>query len=233
MSAAQSKPAEPSMEEILASIRRIISDDQAAKAPEAPPASPQPAAPVVARAPEPAAPVMPAPVQPAPPAAPPRAAPPVEEDDEDIMDLAPKPLLRKEPEPHLIHDDPVDNDLAFEDIKSEAAPVSTRPPVLSSQSEFDAIMAAAEFDAAPLPPPSEAVASAPAERLLSPSTDRVVTTAFSSLASTVLANNARTLENLVEEMMRPMIKTWLDDNLPSIVERLIKAEIERVARGGR
>jgi uncharacterized protein len=33
--------------------------------------------------------------------------------------------------------------------------------------------------------------------------------------------------------MRPMIKNWLDDNLPNIVERLIKAEIERVARGGR
>jgi uncharacterized protein len=33
--------------------------------------------------------------------------------------------------------------------------------------------------------------------------------------------------------MRPMIKTWLDDNLPHVVERLVKAEIERVSRGGR
>jgi uncharacterized protein len=236
MSAAQSKPAEPSMEEILASIRRIISDDQAAKAPDAPPAPPQPAAPVVARVPEPVAPVAPPPPQPAAPPMPPapaRAAQPIEEDDEDIMDLAPKPLMRKEPEPHMILDDPVDNDLTFDEVKPESAPVSALPPVLSSQSEFDAIMAAAEFDATPPPPPPEPVASAPAERLLSASTDRVVTTAFSSLATTVLANNARTLENLVEEMMRPMIKTWLDDNLPSIVERLIKAEIERVARGGR
>jgi cell pole-organizing protein PopZ len=34
-------------------------------------------------------------------------------------------------------------------------------------------------------------------------------------------------------MMRPMLKTWLDDNLPALVERLVRTEIERVARGGR
>ena len=34
-------------------------------------------------------------------------------------------------------------------------------------------------------------------------------------------------------MLRPMLKTWLDENLPSLVERLVKAEIQRVARGGR
>ncbi len=36
---------------------------------------------------------------------------------------------------------------------------------------------------------------------------------------------------LTREMLRPMLKTWLDDNLPVIVERLVSAEIERVARG--
>ena len=43
--------------------------------------------------------------------------------------------------------------------------------------------------------------------------------------------NARTLEDLVQDMLRPMLKAWLDDNLPSMVERLVRAEIERVARG--
>jgi cell pole-organizing protein PopZ len=57
--------------------------------------------------------------------------------------------------------------------------------------------------------------------------------AFNMLAHTVLSSNARTLEDLVREMLRPMLKNWLDDNLPTIVERLIRAEIERVARGGR
>jgi cell pole-organizing protein PopZ len=44
--------------------------------------------------------------------------------------------------------------------------------------------------------------------------------------------NARTLEDLVREMLRPMLKVWLDDNLPGMVERLVRAEIERVSRGG-
>jgi cell pole-organizing protein PopZ len=47
----------------------------------------------------------------------------------------------------------------------------------------------------------------------------------------VLVQNARTLEDLVREMLRPMLKSWLDDNLPGMVERLVRAEIERVSRG--
>jgi cell pole-organizing protein PopZ len=47
----------------------------------------------------------------------------------------------------------------------------------------------------------------------------------------VLAENARTLEDIVKEMMRPMLKQWLEENLPGLVERLVRAEIERVARG--
>jgi hypothetical protein len=49
----------------------------------------------------------------------------------------------------------------------------------------------------------------------------------------VLSENARTLEDIVKEMMRPMLKDWLDENLPGLVERIVRAEIERVARGGR
>jgi len=67
--------------------------------------------------------------------------------------------------------------------------------------------------------------------LLSDHTTAAVTSAFGSLAHTVLVQNARTLEDLVREMLRPMLKTWLDDNLPTIVERLVRAEIERVSRG--
>ena len=46
-----------------------------------------------------------------------------------------------------------------------------------------------------------------------------------------LQADARTLEDLDKEMLRPMLKSWLDDNLPSLVERIVKAEIERVSRG--
>jgi cell pole-organizing protein PopZ len=80
---------------------------------------------------------------------------------------------------------------------------------------------------------SEAGARGEAERaqLLSRETSAAVDSAFNSLAQTVLVQNARTLEDLVREMLRPMLKTWLDDNLPGMVERLVRAEIERVSRG--
>jgi cell pole-organizing protein PopZ len=76
--------------------------------------------------------------------------------------------------------------------------------------------------------------SSPEDRtLLSERSDAAVSGAFSVLAHTILAQNARTLEDLVAEMLRPMLKDWLDENLPSLVEKLVKEEIERVSRGRR
>ncbi|MFY9899656.1 MAG: DUF2497 domain-containing protein, partial [Xanthobacteraceae bacterium] len=66
--------------------------------------------------------------------------------------------------------------------------------------------------------------------LMSNATSAAVDSAFNALAQTVLVHNARTLEDLVREMLRPMLKVWLDDNLPGLVERLVRAEIERVSR---
>jgi uncharacterized protein len=55
-----------------------------------------------------------------------------------------------------------------------------------------------------------------------------VHSAWNELAQTVLVENGRTLQDLVREMLRPMLKSWLDDNLPTVVERLVLAEIERI-----
>ena len=85
----------------------------------------------------------------------------------------------------------------------------------------------------PEPEPAPVKASKPQPQLLSPTTDAAVSSAFQNLAHTILSDNARTLEDLVKEMLRPMLKTWLDDNLPAMVERMVRAEIERVSRGGR
>jgi cell pole-organizing protein PopZ len=79
------------------------------------------------------------------------------------------------------------------------------------------------------PPPS--IIDDPA--LMSPAATAAVSAAFNSLASTILSKDARTLEDLVREMMKPMLRSWLDDNLPSLVERLVRSEIERVSRSGR
>lgn len=74
--------------------------------------------------------------------------------------------------------------------------------------------------------------------LLSPAVDAAVMAAFESLGDvslgqTALPEQGRTVEDLIKEILRPMLKTWLDDHLPDIVERLVRAEIERVARNGR
>jgi uncharacterized protein len=87
-------------------------------------------------------------------------------------------------------------------------------------------------DAPAGPEAHAAFAQVPDDTLLSPRTTAAVDTAFSSLAHTMLSQNPRTLEDLVRDMLKPMLKAWLDANLPDIVERLVRAEIERVSRRG-
>jgi cell pole-organizing protein PopZ len=81
----------------------------------------------------------------------------------------------------------------------------------------------------PAPKPSfdEPPAVAP---LVSATTEAAVSSAFGDLANTVLSGNTRTLDDLVKEMLRPMLKSWLDTNLPPLVERLVREEVERLAR---
>ena len=49
----------------------------------------------------------------------------------------------------------------------------------------------------------------------------------------IVRQGETSVEALVREMLRPMLSDWLEDNLPSIVERMVREEIERVARGPR
>jgi cell pole-organizing protein PopZ len=55
--------------------------------------------------------------------------------------------------------------------------------------------------------------------------------AFNALLASRFVQHSDAVIGLTREMLRPMLKTWLDDNLPLIVERLVAAEIERVSRG--
>jgi uncharacterized protein len=80
--------------------------------------------------------------------------------------------------------------------------------------------------------PASRPESAPGAPLLSPRTSAAVDTAFNSLTQTVLSQNPRTLEDLVREMLKPMLREWLDANLPDMVERMVRAEIERLSRRG-
>ncbi len=63
--------------------------------------------------------------------------------------------------------------------------------------------------------------------------DSSVSSSFNALATSVMLQNSGLVEDGIREMLRPMLKSWLDDNLPGIVERLVRQEIERVARGRR
>jgi uncharacterized protein len=70
----------------------------------------------------------------------------------------------------------------------------------------------------------------PEARLLSSEATAAADTAFNTLTQTVMEHEP-TLEDVVRETLRPMLKSWLDENLPSLVERMVQAEIARVARG--
>jgi len=72
--------------------------------------------------------------------------------------------------------------------------------------------------------------STPERPLLSSDSNASVAHSFNTLTHTILAQNARTLEDLVGEMLRPMLREWLDSHLPGIVERQVRQEIERISR---
>ncbi|MGO4526590.1 PopZ family protein [Microvirga sp. 2MCAF35] len=69
-----------------------------------------------------------------------------------------------------------------------------------------------------------------ADALISNETSVAVSGAFDRLGATLKPSQPQTVEDLMKEMLRPMLKAWLDDNLPPLVERLVKDEIERVTR---
>jgi uncharacterized protein len=227
------KAQEPSMEEILASIRRIIADDDvskpASKAEPAAPSKPAAAAPAPSRpAAAPAKPATPPPAPPKP-AAPAPAAAANSQDEIDAMlaELDGPPKATPKP----------------------AAPSPVAPPAPASAAPAAEVLDLTEAMAAPATPPPGPAPSfrtidatsdvvftnrpepQPERALISNETIAAVDSAFNSLAHTVIGQNARTLEDLVKEMLRPMLKSWLDDNLPGMVERIVRAEIERVSRG--
>lgn len=202
---------EPTMEEILSSIRKIISDDDKGGTP--------PVAKAAAR-PRPAAP--PPPVAKVEPVAEPEPEPEVvsQRGADDIFDLT--EVVEEEPaedlqvddweiaEEGLLDPDTLD-DVSFSDPVPEPVPT----PVVER----------------PAPTAPRPAAARP-EPLLSSEATEAASSAFGELANTLLSrnNDARTLEELVQEMLRPMLKAWLNENLPPLVERLVREEIERVTR---
>lgn len=181
---------EPTMEEILASIRRIISEDDA---PAAAAAEPEPEAVAAAPAPEPVAP-EPDPVEAAP---------------------APTPFA---PEPEAADDDVLELTDRYEEGPSESiGDLEVAPPEPASSS-YDSLVgdsaaASAASAFAGLAASFKAPEPAPAPR-----------------GQDLNFASGATVEGMVAEMLRPMLKDWLDANLPGIVQTAVQKEVERIAR---
>ncbi|THD77632.1 MAG: DUF2497 domain-containing protein [Phenylobacterium sp.] len=197
---------EPTMEEILASIRRIISEDETPEADSketSPAAVEEPAAPE----PEPAAAAAPEPEpqpEPPPPAAAPEpppvkaAAQPVEDED-DALELTDKVETHGDLDIYTPSEDP-----------AAAAPPPAPAPVAA---------------AAP------AAEAAPGPSLVSDTAAAAAATAFGKLSQVIaMPADGRTLEDVVRELLRPLLQQWLDDNLPGIVQESVQAEVDRIAR---
>lgn len=173
------KPAEPdpSMEDILASIRRILNEGEgeaAAPAAEAAPVSPAAEAP-------------PAPPEPA------------------VAQTAPEPAQAASETPK-------------ETVKPDEVFVLDPAMMVNETPAADAPAAEAE---APALASTETVAAAS-------QAVGALKKALSERHATIYKGPAVSIEEIVREEVRPLLKSWLDANLPSVVERLVRAEIERV-----
>ncbi len=169
---------EPTMEEILASIRRIISEDE-----------PQ-------------------------------------------GESAPAPEAAAEPEPELVAEAEADEVLELTDPLPEPEPEPEPQPVLETHGDIEALA-----PSAPEPTPARApepVAFAPPvddEPLVSQPTADETASAFGQLHRSIgMPKAERTLEDVVRELLNPLLKAWLDEHLPAIVQAKVEEEVERIAR---
>jgi cell pole-organizing protein PopZ len=203
-----SRSAEPSMEEILASIRKIIADDQKSLERKL-----EAQAPVVTET---------------------EMAVPSASDNDDAGERAEAYAA--------LDDEAVAAPVYAVPVETLAPQLMDLPPVIAPQPVavsapvvHESVMPVIDLPPPVMPAPQAAarpVSYGLGQGLLSDESAGVASASFQTLAHTVFSQNARTLDDLVKDMLKPMLATWLNENLPSLVERLVRAEIERVARGG-
>lgn len=205
---------EPSMEDILASIRRILSEDEAEEQ---------------AKAEEPAA-------EPAPP-----PEPEPEEFEPAPMEMPERePEPEPEPEPAYIPEPAVEFEPEDDVLELTDDMLLDTPKPAFDMADLEAIAAeAVEEDEYEPPPPRPIRRSAPLPPVDDPymadDRSRDGSNAFGQLIKAVVRDRAillgqggLTIEELVREILRPILKDWLDDNLPYMIERIVKQEIEKM-----
>lgn len=187
LDAAQEDGAEPSMEDILASIRRILAEEEEEEGGEE-----------VAAAPEPSPEPIPEP--------------------EPISEPEPEPEPIPEPEPVMAEPEPV----IPEPMPVMAAPAPPPPPPPMPSEMEEILELTPDMVAAP--------------ELVSSPTFQSGADMLSELAKAILdqrdmsvgGSRDITLETMVREMLKPILREWLDRNLPYLIERLVKKEIDKM-----
>ncbi len=201
---------EPTMEEILASIRKIISEDSTEQQP----------APVEAKA----APVAPPPME-------------AVDAETDILELtqeiqddgpvmaAPEPVRQAPPPPP-----PPENDVVFEPIDPvpQEAPVASSDGIFSDKTRqavddaFASIEPAEESDTRAYTPSNVPMNGLSVEAVF----ERAVRDAFEPVVKQWLGDNAEA----IVDRMKPIIREWMDEHFPALLEGAVRDEVARVAR---
>jgi len=191
MSDGRSSNNDPSMDDILASIRKIISDDEAR-----------------AQVGEPL----------------------VRSHGNDIGVAMPAMTVTSTAPKHndvLLLTDPIDENLNGASPQPEAAPIQLPPiePVRAPE------MTQPSFPSEPLVGSSVAGAATSAfDRLNQAMQEAVPPPTAAEPGPALGAAGGKTIEELVQDMLRPMLKDWLERNLPPIVERYVEREVVRLTR---
>ncbi|MEO1089069.1 MAG: DUF2497 domain-containing protein [Pseudomonadota bacterium] len=223
---------EPSMDEILSSIRKIIAEDEVDDAPQATKTAEAELAPAAAFAVEGVA-------------------------DDEILELTADdeliddtPADAELPAAPLAAADDVDDDIDVDDLLIEDA---ADGPALAVLADATAEVAGEpEPDAEGQPPAQaevevedEAVEAPPSAAESAPASDDAplvgamaavaATDAFHRISQAVAPGDAvpggdRTIEVFLADLLRPELKNWLDTNLPSLVERIVEREIKKLVR---
>lgn len=192
--AENSSEQEPSIEEILASIRQIISDDEDdSDTPEE----------VVED--------------------------PVRHDSDDVLELTEDDLLDQDDEFGVGEEEDF-----IPEVEDEPEPEPEPDPVEVDLEEDDFEPEEEEEIIAPPPKPRPAKETVPSD-ILSSSTQSAALGSLSKLTKKMPINSSRdydgiTLEDIVREMLHPMLREWMDDNLPPMVERIVQKELDKLAR---
>jgi len=199
MSAVNAKVHEPSMEEILASIRRIIADDQEElRIVETARRNESTSFRTLRDAP-----------------------------DAQVIPLAFSDE-RDAPEPFAINPESSDDEAATAETVAPMATDRAAP-----RGDLRAEISSGEHETQEAAPLVAEAPSYPQDNLLSGAAGACVADAFGRLGATLSDKSPQTMEDFVSALLRPLLRDWLDENLPSLVERLVQAEIERVSRGRR